>query len=424
MFQVHVPTPLLSPPAVSKKILLIISILAAGLFSAFAWMLYLQTPQFVLGEMQRALSQTKTVRFFVDVAGGDGAATVPPLSHLLTGLSGQTVQKNGSFSLQGTVDVDLHDPGTVLSETNGRAVLRETGKEPIEGSGRYITEGEKRALRLDRVPTQDVLVKTALQDRWVTLPPTALHLPFLRLGVSALLLAGGDEKVRSLFRKTTFFHFKQRLADGKDNGNETYTYAVSFRPEALKAFVVVLTTLQEQRSLNDDELSRLDADLAHWQVGDMQLSIRKRDFVLQQLRLEMHYQNTETHSAVPFTLTFRPTRWNQPLQIAFPKEVQSIRGALTAAGVTGLSLADGRPDEMQTASSTETVVDGFAVASSTISVAKEEDEDHDGLTETLEVFYGTDARNPDTDGDGYQDGYEVNHGFNPTGPGQLFGFGR
>lgn len=41
------------------------------------------------------------------------------------------------------------------------------------------------------------------------------------------------------------------------------------------------------------------------------------------------------------------------------------------------------------------------------------DTDNDGLTDEQEEIYGTDRINPDTDGDGYLDGEEVENGFNP-----------
>ncbi len=41
------------------------------------------------------------------------------------------------------------------------------------------------------------------------------------------------------------------------------------------------------------------------------------------------------------------------------------------------------------------------------------DTDSDGLTDVEEQLYGTDFRNPDTDGDSYLDGNEVFHGYNP-----------
>jgi len=42
------------------------------------------------------------------------------------------------------------------------------------------------------------------------------------------------------------------------------------------------------------------------------------------------------------------------------------------------------------------------------------DYDQDGLTNGEEKAFGTDPRNPDTDGDGYGDGAEVSSGYNPT----------
>ena len=41
------------------------------------------------------------------------------------------------------------------------------------------------------------------------------------------------------------------------------------------------------------------------------------------------------------------------------------------------------------------------------------DSDNDGLTDAQEKIYGTNANNPDTDGDGYTDGNEVKGGYDP-----------
>lgn len=45
--------------------------------------------------------------------------------------------------------------------------------------------------------------------------------------------------------------------------------------------------------------------------------------------------------------------------------------------------------------------------------AKLVDTDEDGLADITEKLYGSDINNPDTDGDGYLDGNEVSHGYNP-----------
>lgn len=47
------------------------------------------------------------------------------------------------------------------------------------------------------------------------------------------------------------------------------------------------------------------------------------------------------------------------------------------------------------------------------------DTDSDGLTDDQENYFGTDINKPDTDGDGFKDGDEVENGYNPNGTGSL-----
>jgi hypothetical protein len=48
-----------------------------------------------------------------------------------------------------------------------------------------------------------------------------------------------------------------------------------------------------------------------------------------------------------------------------------------------------------------------------------DDPDFDGLSTFDEWLYGSDPRNADSDGDGYNDGDEVSARYNPTGPGRI-----
>lgn len=45
---------------------------------------------------------------------------------------------------------------------------------------------------------------------------------------------------------------------------------------------------------------------------------------------------------------------------------------------------------------------------------REIDTDDDGLWDDWEIALGSDLKNPDSDGDGYKDGIEVNNGYSPT----------
>ncbi len=49
----------------------------------------------------------------------------------------------------------------------------------------------------------------------------------------------------------------------------------------------------------------------------------------------------------------------------------------------------------------------------------EEDSDYDGVSDKMEEALGTDAYNVDSDGDGYVDGTEVEHGYDPLGEGKI-----
>lgn len=48
------------------------------------------------------------------------------------------------------------------------------------------------------------------------------------------------------------------------------------------------------------------------------------------------------------------------------------------------------------------------------------DSDGDGLPDTFEAQIATDPFNPDTDGDGYNDGEEITNNYNPHGPGKIW----
>jgi hypothetical protein len=47
------------------------------------------------------------------------------------------------------------------------------------------------------------------------------------------------------------------------------------------------------------------------------------------------------------------------------------------------------------------------------------DQDQDGLSDAFEALYGTDPKNKDSDGDGFDDRTELKNGYDPLGPGKL-----
>jgi len=101
----------------------------------------------------------------------------------------------------------------------------------------------------------------------------------------------------------------------------------------------------------------------------------------------------------PFELSFdmsiMMSDFNQPINISKPKEAEDLMKVL------------------------EEMMMGFMGGMMTPEISLGDDSDQDDLTDEMEAFYGTDPNNPDTDGDGFNDGDEVMRGYDPLLPGEA-----
>jgi len=91
-------------------------------------------------------------------------------------------------------------------------------------------------------------------------------------------------------------------------------------------------------------------------------------------------------SEIAFNIDVSVFNFNQPVEINEPEEAENLVKAL------------------------EKTLGEFMRAGVT---EEEIDTDKDGLPDYMENLYGTDPNNPDTDGDGYKDGEEVESGYDP-----------
>jgi uncharacterized protein YceK len=90
--------------------------------------------------------------------------------------------------------------------------------------------------------------------------------------------------------------------------------------------------------------------------------------------------------------------------------------------ISGCSLIPKLNNQQNDNKNTNTNTINVNSADSNVNISDDKsllDTDGDGLTDALELSYGTDIHNPDSDGDGYNDGEEVKNGYNPMGPGKL-----
>lgn len=103
-------------------------------------------------------------------------------------------------------------------------------------------------------------------------------------------------------------------------------------------------------------------------------------------------QMTEDDFEIVFNVAFDMNNFNKPVEINEPEEKENFMEALTE--ISGKFLK------------TEAVETGL-------------DSDMDELPDYLENIYGSDINNPDTDGDGYKDGEEIESGYDPLTAGSA-----
>ena|GEM_PF-6594548 len=404
----------------SKRLLIVLIIFAVDVFGAFAWLFYTETPGYVLSATRKKMAETTAVHLQLDAA-GEGTAAVPPFSKILQGVKSDYPTRTGAFTWHATSDVDLRDLGEVKRHDAFRLAITTSNTSPDAYDGEDVTVGSRRFVKFDGLPESGAL-STSLRGSWAELDRKSFDFPFLRPGPSVDLDAANSDKLRALFRSSKLVSVTKELPETSIDGVRQFHYRTKMKPEAVTAFVVLATGLREKRSLADEELKRLATDIERIGVGEIDLWISKRDFFLSRIQVQGVYSDAKSGGQVPYSATISLSRWNESVDIAPPPSARPIRGFLELSGEVGLTLSSGKTASSTLSESSVAVDTGLDLATST-PFELNEDQDSDGLTNTLEAFYRTDPKNPDSDGDGLGDGYEVMNGYDPTGPGALFDFG-
>lgn len=239
-------------------------------------------------------------------------------------------------------------------------------------------------------------------------------------------------KIRELYKKYELIKFQKDLGDTKLGGADVYHYQLKLDGIALANFYIDL--LKEMiKPENENEISKKSFEemLLEFKDGvekyksvidkivnniNVEAWIGKNDRLIYKMKIDGKFDKkffemieeemiakeknlvseiqkdrlseSIDDMEIKFDMYFDMNDFNKPVEINEPEGAESLLevfktlGGLTSDyGVTRL------------------------------------DSDEDGLTDDVEAFYGTDKNNPDTDGDGYKDGEEVNNGYDPLLPG-------
>jgi len=287
--------------------------------------------------------------------------------------------------------------------------------------GEYRRIGEENFLKLDTVPDDLGTFKLdRFSGRWLQLDFAdvfgAVGVPFI--GGSRSWSDEDRAYLADQLRITPFISVVNRLKD--DTVNEIASLHYEIRPEVLffKDFYLTEEKLRRGSELTDAERRGIDRFFANVQPEIGEMWIGRTDFRLYKLRLRFRYDDGVRDGVLSAMFDF--SNFGEPVAVGRPEgeieDVQKIIDSLLPGIVNSLPLA--ALGGQRVASEDESAAglpSGDAVA--------DPDSDRDGLTDTLEFFYGSDPNDPDSDGDGTGDGDEVEKGLNPTGSGGLFDFG-
>ena len=261
------------------------------------------------------------------------------------------------------------------------------------------------------------------------------------------------EKIKELSKKYEMIKFQKDLGDTEINGQKVYHYQVGLDSETILDFYTELLEITAPIIAGDklaiDDVEKFKAELEEnkeeilavmdevltnvkteiWigkedkMIYKMAMSGKFDDELAGRIKDKMEEINKDKYNEIsvydkllftntaaamklpspskskPFELSFdmsiMMSDFNQPINISKPKEAEDLMKVLGEA--------------------MQKIVPSPIYDNSEI----KNDSDGDGLSDVLEDVYKTDKNNPDTDGDGYLDGNEVENGYDPLVPGSA-----
>lgn len=333
--------------------------------------------------------------------------------------SANVAAQRRDFVIETAGTVDRRVPADVKADHDFRLTLGQT--KPAVLGGKYRRAAAADYFRFTEMP--DVL--------------GGLHLGVLRdrtlrvnlreaLSATTLPLVGGEARLKdedsayllAEVRATPFLQVTEKLRNEKLRGVAVHHYKVL--PEILyaKQLAIQYEERRRGRELTPAERLSYDTFFADLVAEDGEIWIGAGDYFIRRLRLRFRIAGERNQGIVSVTLDF--SRFNDAAVTA-PPDAAGVEDAAPYLRSLLASLAAHLPmaKDGNAAVGSAARRDGLPVETYALG---ESDDDHDGLSLTLETFYGSDPNNPDTDGDGVPDGAEVEAGRSPTGPGRLFDF--
>lgn len=388
----------------AKWILLALVIIGA---IALVWFLLIPDPKVVFKQAQTALVNAKSLHYEVsfEVRGDTADTVLKGSTRVAAGTIKGIVATDADFSKFPDSSKSVFSITTTAADGRSRALTGESRKKDgmhyLKLSDNAALEGVEASLVGPWLKTKRPLVD------WVFPPPE-------RDAVLTPLDAGGFVGFRRALVVADPVTFPKPTSEKDSAGNAVWHYRATLNTDVAIALLLKLRQLHLGADSTSDDLIAATVEVQSWGAPQGDVLIGKKD-----RRIHAVSFTTTLAGGTAATLSVSATfsKYGEPVSVDAP-EAQDLDKVTAEAANTGLKQTAARDLTSPMASASTTTLgpapDGAVLGG---------DDDGDDLSNSQEYFYTSDPWNPDTDADGYGDGYEVAHAMNPIGPGALFSFG-
>lgn len=299
---------------------------------------------------------------------------------------------NFTLSYDGAEEIDPANPKSAVT------ISAKLSEGEVSGSGTIETRLVDKSLygRLVELNFSDFQMNVdSVKNQWYKFDLSQLQ---KEIGSSAAEPKIDDAAKKKLLEDLSNYKvFKITKLKGEKVGSvATYHYKLITQKENLKNYLVSANTTTGS-AFSEQEMDSILAEIDKVKVPDIEIWIGRSDFNLYKVATAVEEtgnpsfdQSTKIHAESFFQFS----NFNKAVDIKAPDSSKSFTEFEK-------SLAE------------------ISVPQTGQSGVLQADADKDGLSDQLESVYGTDANNPDTDGDGFKDGDEVANGYNPKGAGKI-----
>ncbi|GEM_PF-5497972 len=379
----------------------------------FAYQNFFLSPEEILLRMVQKQKEIKTFRSDMEIR-----AELNGVTEMISGFSGgllglpqtqgkEEVKKPTVFIMKSVGAFDeAKDRFFPDSSVSFNLAVDESGKQPeLEGKNipqqtvllgaEMRTKDKVGYIALKKTPNLGFMNFSALENQWMKFDTQSdeskKQVDEVTKQIEEVFPKEKQKELADAFLKKKPFKIKK--GNEKIPGVPTHHLIIEVGRTEVKALLELINSVVPQdKKTSEEELKKAEESFAQFIPADKPLQfnlwVGKRDFYVYQFRFGFDIPklpDTSVSGNIVMRITVKDI--NKPVSIEVPKDVKKMEevfGTLFGSPSTGPKDSDG-----------------------------------DGLSDTDEIYYGSDQNNPDTDGDSYKDGDEVKNGYDPRGSGKL-----